>query len=169
MLGVVALQLNNQEVYDLVQDYTGLGQSGETVIASRIDDQVVFLTPTRRDPYAAFRRRVPIGSELARPMQKAVQATKGNGTATDYRGVQVLAVWRYLPSSRWGMVVKMDTDEAFRPLTNLKHRSLAVGVLALLIVTLAALVVSGTLSRPIMTCWPTLELSRDQRRFCQLI
>jgi PAS domain S-box-containing protein len=149
VLGVVAFQLNNQKVYDLVQDYTGLGQSGETVIASRMGDQVVFLTPTRSDPYAAFRRRLPIGSELALPMQKAVQATKGNGTATDYRGVQVLAVWRYLPSSRWGMVVKMDTDEAFRPIRNLKNRCLAIGVLVLVIVTLAALVVAGTLSRPI--------------------
>jgi hypothetical protein len=31
-IGVVVLQMSNQEVYTVVNDYTGLGQTGETVV-----------------------------------------------------------------------------------------------------------------------------------------
>ena len=46
-------------------------------------------------------------------MQKAVQGQRGYGEAIDYRGEPVIAAWSYLPSYRWGMVVKQDIDEAF--------------------------------------------------------
>ena len=46
-------------------------------------------------------------------MQKAVQGQRGYGEAIDYRGMPVVAAWSYLPSYRWGMVVKQDIDEAF--------------------------------------------------------
>ena len=46
-------------------------------------------------------------------MQKAVQGQRGYGEAIDYRGKSVVAAWSYLPSYRWGMVVKQDDGEAF--------------------------------------------------------
>ena len=47
-------------------------------------------------------------------MQKAVQGERGYGEAIDYRGQPVLAVWSYLPSFRWGMVVKQDVTRRLR-------------------------------------------------------
>ena len=46
-------------------------------------------------------------------MQKAVEGQRGYGEAIDYRGEPVVAAWSYLPSYRWGMVVKQDDGEAF--------------------------------------------------------
>ena len=46
-------------------------------------------------------------------MQKAVEGERGYGEAIDYRGKPVVAAWSYLPSFRWGMVVKQDDGEAF--------------------------------------------------------
>ena len=54
-----------------------------------------------------------MGSDRAIAMQRAVQGQRGYGEAIDYRGFPVAAAWSYLPSYRWGMVVKQDTDEAF--------------------------------------------------------
>src|SRR5262249_39010115 len=34
VIGVLAVQINNAEVYDIVNDYTGLGETGETVVGS---------------------------------------------------------------------------------------------------------------------------------------
>ncbi|MDP6506796.1 MAG: PAS domain S-box protein, partial [Planctomycetota bacterium] len=109
----------------------------------------VFLAPVRHDPHSAFRRRIEIGSTLERPLQQAVQGKKNQAVAIDYRGEEVLAVWRYLPSCRWGMVVKMDTREAFAPIADLRNRSVAIGVIATVVVLFSALVVSRTLSKPI--------------------
>ena len=52
-------------------------------------------------------------SDRATAMQRAVQGQRGYGEAIDYRGRPVVAAWSYLPSFRWGMVVKQDVDEAF--------------------------------------------------------
>ena len=54
-----------------------------------------------------------IGSDTATAMQKAVKGQRGYGEAIDYRGKPIVAAWSYLPSYRWGMVVKQDVDEAF--------------------------------------------------------
>ena len=55
VIGVVVLQMSNQEIYKVVTDATGLGYTGETVVGSRVDNDVIFVTPVRHDPYAASR------------------------------------------------------------------------------------------------------------------
>jgi signal transduction histidine kinase/DNA-binding response OmpR family regulator len=147
--GVVILQVSNKEVHALAQDYTGLGKTGETLIGSRIGNKAVFVTPVRHDQHAAFRRRVQLGSAAERPLQEAVQGTKGRGVVSDYRGTPVLAVWRYLPAFRWGLVVKMDAAEAFAPIADLKNQSITIGIVAMILVFSAALLVARSISLPI--------------------
>ena len=60
-------------------------------------------------------------------MQRAVQGQRGYGEAIDYRGQPVIAAWSYLPSFRWGMVVKQDVDEAFA-LINRQRKAIACAV-----------------------------------------
>jgi signal transduction histidine kinase len=150
VIGVVVVQVNNGEVYDIVNDYTGLGETGETVVGSLVGDQVVFVTPVRHDPGAAFRRTLPLGSPATRPLQHAVQGIKGHGIAVDYRGHETVATWKYLPSLRWGMVVKIDTSEAFAPVARQRNVALAVGGAVLLLVVGSALLVARSISRPIV-------------------
>lgn len=149
-IGVVAFQMNNKEIYKLVQDYTGLGETGDIVMASRVGDAAVFVTPTRHDPHAAFKRKVPIGSGEALHLQEAVQGKSGSGFAIDYRKKNILAVWRYLPSLRWGMVVKIDVKEAFAPVIRLRNWSLTIGIVAALLIILEAYFISKLISYPIV-------------------
>ncbi|MCI0526231.1 MAG: SpoIIE family protein phosphatase, partial [Nitrospira sp.] len=150
LTGIAAVEMNNEEVYRLVNDYTGLGVTGEMVVASKAGDKAVFITPVRHDPDATFRRTVPIGGRQAVDVQEAVQGRKGSGISTDYRGKEVLAIWRYLPYLRWGMVVKIDTEEAFAPITRLKILSSIIGMVTLLLVVLAAVFVARSFSYPIV-------------------
>ena len=113
IIGFVALELGNQHVFRIFKDYSGLGSSGETMVVMRNGDEMTFVAPPRHEPDAAFKYRVKIGSDRSTAMQKAVQGERGYGEAIDYRGLPVAAAWSYLPSYRWGMVVKQDTDEAF--------------------------------------------------------
>jgi two-component system NtrC family sensor kinase len=92
LVGVAAFRLSSDEVYRAVNDYTGLGRTGETILASRRGNDAVFITPTRHDPDAAIERTVPIGSSLGRPIQEAIQARKGSGLAVDYQGREILAM-----------------------------------------------------------------------------
>jgi signal transduction histidine kinase len=134
----------------VVNDYTGLGKTGETVVGARGDHDVVFVTPLRHDPYAAFRRKVPLGSTVEVPLQQAAQGGQGYGIGTDYRGKQVMTAWKYLPSLRWAMVVKIDTDEAFAPIVKQRNAVLIVASITLLLVVAGALIVARSLSNPII-------------------
>ena len=82
-------------------------------------------------------------------MQKAVEGQRGYGESIDYQGQPVVAAWSYLPSYRWGMVVKQDDGEAFA----LIYRQILVVTILLgatfLIVTAAALWLARTITRPI--------------------
>ena len=49
----------------------------------------------------------------ARPCSRPSMVSANYGEAIDYRGNSVIAAWSYLPSFRWGMVVKQDDEEAF--------------------------------------------------------
>jgi PAS domain S-box-containing protein len=156
-IGAVVFQIENEEVYKLMQDYTGLGKTGETLIGSKIGNDIVFLNPLRHDPQAAFRRTVPIGTKEALPIQEAVQGRKGSGLSIDYRGKEILAAWRYLPFPRWGMVVKIDTKEAFSPISNIRNWSLIVGITIVLAVVFLALFISKSISDPIAKLYEGTE------------
>ena len=150
-IGAVIFQLKNKELYRAVQDYIGLGETGEIVIASKEGNEAVFITPLRNDPHAAFKRRVRIGSNKTIPIQKAVQGENGSGLSIDYREKEILAVWKYLPHLRWGMVVKIDTNEAYNNIYNFRYRILTIGFIAFVIVLIIGFRISRAISEPIKT------------------
>jgi len=156
--GVVALQMSNKELHEIVNDYTGLAETGETVAALKVGREAVIMTPLRHDAEAAFKRSIPLGTKKFIPMQEAVQGKKGFGTCVDYRGEEALAVWEYLPSIRWGMVVKVDTAEALAPITRMRNTLSVLGVLILFPVILIARFVAKSISGPIRNLTGTTEL-----------
>ena len=149
LVGVVALQIDTSDIYRFATDYHGLGKTGEIVIASRQGDEALVKAPLRHDDKAAFHRTFQMGAEEALPIQNAVMARRGKGTAVDYRGRTVLAAWRYLPSFRWGIVVKMDADEALAPIADLRLWWASIGFVAAGLIALSALFLSRTVSVPL--------------------
>jgi diguanylate cyclase (GGDEF)-like protein/PAS domain S-box-containing protein len=139
LLGVVAAQLGTDSIYRMTGDLNGLGTTGEATLAKSMPGgEALVVAPLRSDPQAAMQRRIDLNTS-ASPMRYALQGLRGSGLATDYQGTQVVAAWRYLPELRWGLVVKMDADEAFAPLYH-QRILLSGGLLVLaLFATLVAL------------------------------
>jgi len=100
---------------------------------------------------AAFRMRIPLGTAQATAVQEAASGTRGYGPLIDYRGVEGVAAWCYLPSYRWGLVVKQDAAEAYRLVRFQRFAIIGLSLATILGVTLAALVVARTISSPIRT------------------
>src|SRR5204862_1239374 len=80
---------------------------------------------SRFDADAALKRAVTIGGRRDRALQEAAAGNPGAGRDVDYRGEDVLAAWEHVPSLDWGVVVKMDRDEALRPAVRAGLRALA--------------------------------------------
>lgn len=150
-IGAVALQFNWDKLESVVTDRTGLGITGETVLAKRDGESVLYTAPLRHIPNAAFRHRVPFDTAAA-PIKQALAGQSGYDTNTeDYAGYSVVAAWRYLPALQWGMVVKIDTREAFALLTDIKRVALF-GLLALTaLISLLALYFVKSLTNPLQS------------------
>ncbi len=116
IIGVIALQMNDHFVFDLIKHYNGLGHSGEVVAATlEPSGDIVAAIPLKYDPDAFKNGRILNSQKgYATGMAKAVHGNNGSGTIIDYRGITTLAVWGYEPTLGWGIIVKTDKDEVLQ-------------------------------------------------------
>jgi methyl-accepting chemotaxis protein WspA len=149
--GVLALGLGPQRVWKMLSDLSGLGDTGEIVAGELQGNFVLVTTPLRHAANAAFRMRIPQGSAQATATQLAASGERGYGSARDYRGEDVAAAWCYVPSFRWGLVIKQDADEAFALVRFQRLAIIGLSLATIVGVTAAALVVARTISNPIRT------------------
>jgi methyl-accepting chemotaxis protein WspA len=149
VIGFIALEMGNEQVFRVLNDYRGMGETGEAMVAIREGEEFTYVAPPRKEQTAAFKYRGRMNSDVGTAMQKAVQGQRGYGEGTDYRGMPIIAAWSYIPSYRWGMVVKQDIGEAF---ALIYQQWLALGYLlavTVLIVSIVALWLAQKITRPI--------------------
>jgi signal transduction histidine kinase/ActR/RegA family two-component response regulator len=146
--GVVAASLSNDEIYRVIDDYSNLGHTGETVIAQAEPDGIVVVAPLRQRPDAAFHLKFS-AQDAPSGIAAAVEGMRIQSVTTDYRGKKVLSVSRYLPSLGWGLVVKMDVDEIFAPATNLQHGMWIGGLILIFFFMVGAQVTARSINHPL--------------------
>jgi methyl-accepting chemotaxis protein WspA len=148
VIGIVALKLANEHVFRVLADYTGLGETGEAMVARHDGDSFTYIAPVRHKT-EGFGNQIRVGSPIATPMQKAIQGKRGYGQETDYRGQPVIAAWSYLPSFRWGVVVKQDVDEAFALINRQRLAVVALLAATVLVVVIVAQWLARSITQPI--------------------
>jgi len=151
VIGVLALGLGPERIWQVLSDLSGLGRTGEIVTGEQQGQSVLVTCPLRHAPDAAFKLQIPLGGEKGVATQKAAGGSRGYGLVRDYRGEDVVAAWCYLPSYRWGMNVKQDAKEAFALVNFQRAAIIGLSLATILGVTIAALAVARTLSAPIRT------------------
>ena len=149
VIGVAAGALGPKQVWRMLADVTGLGDSGEIITVQGDNAGVIITAPTRSDNDAAFKLRVAPGSPSSEVANDAASGSRGYGTTTDYRGTEVVAAWCYLPSYRWGMLVKQDASEAFALLNFQRNVIFSLTIAVVVGVVLTALLVARSISTPI--------------------
>ena len=104
LLGVLIIESNANTITSITNDYTGLGQTGETFLAKRnVDGDALFLTSSRFDPDSSF-SRIVTKDQLDAPITQALLFNELKLLdATDYRGEKVLAVSKYIEIADWGL------------------------------------------------------------------
>lgn len=152
VVGVFTALVDMIEFLALIQDYSGLGDTGETVLAQRNQNgDALFITDLRFDPNASLQLSVS-KNDLEVPMTQALLGNESFFTeAVDYRNVPVLATTRYIEPTDWGLVVKIDKTEALSPITDFRN----VIIISVLFLSLLILVFSyfftRTLTNPIIS------------------
>jgi PAS domain S-box-containing protein len=157
LIGFTTFEIDMAPIFELIQDTTGLGETGETLIAKKDGNQALFLNPLRHDPDAALKRKVVFGETQAIPIQEALKGNNGFGISVDYRSRKVLAVWRYIPALDWGMVAKIDLEEAYEPVTTLRDFVLVLVIAIIILSIFTAFIVAKSFSDPIQVLQQGVE------------
>jgi len=116
--------------------FEGFGETGEFTLAKREGDQIVFLLRHRHADLQDL-KPIPLSSQLAEPMRRALSGESGTVVGPDYRGVQVLAAYEPVAVLDLGVVTKIDLAEIRAPFL---RAGLAAAALAALVVLAAAMV-----------------------------
>lgn len=151
LVGAAKVRLSAQELIDVTRDYTGLGQTGETLVAQRTEDgDARILNPLRHRPEVDAGHRVRTGG-ASDPTLRAVQGTEATYRegAVDYRGENVWAATRYLEEFGWGVVVKVDAAEELAVVRELRETMVRLGLSLSAFAVIAGTLLGFYVSRPI--------------------
>lgn len=149
IIGVMRVVMLTEGIYNVLADYSNLGNTGELVLGKLEGQDIIFLNSLRNKADSAFNFKVPLSSSLAEPMRRALNKVNGVMSGLDYRGVSVLAAYKYIPIGGWGLVIKVDLKEAFVPVRDLFKYSGLVTCVVILISILAIFFFAGYITRPI--------------------
>lgn len=156
-LGVIIGQIAYENIEEVMSDYTGMGETGASLLAIQENDAIRILNRTRTEEVAFA--RIPSSAARTPIFHEALLAKSGSGIQTDYRGKRVFAHWGYVPAIRAALVIRMDTEEAFKPIGDLRTILLIIIGLTLLVVVFAAFSAARTFTLPIR------KLTRATQRF----
>ncbi len=141
--GSVAATLS--QIIDAHEKYKGFGKTGEFTLARRQGDNIVFLLSHRHYDLKQP-KPVPLDSELAEPMRRALSGLSGTMKGLDYRGELVLAAYEPVAELNLGIVAKIDMVEVRAPFV----RAALIAVMVALLVVILGSVLFIRISRPII-------------------
>lgn len=117
MMGVMIFQLDEQDIMDIIADNTGMGQTGQVLVGTKYGSGTksgaILVAPTRTDENAAFKTIIKPHKNEVSAMVSAVEGGRGYGITHNEEGRPIVAVWMYIPSFHWGLVIDQDFGEAF--------------------------------------------------------
>lgn len=152
-LGVMAIQLPEQQINELMQDKTGLGASGETFVVGKAG---WMLTDSR------FRAEgSALGLQLkTKAVAKVLNGEKGLERLPDYRGIDVYVSFKPIRPFQnltnlgdhvtWGVIAKMDKDEVFAGFYQLRDMLLLTGGGLILLAIAISLWGAHSVTRPLL-------------------
>ncbi|NBC30461.1 MAG: HAMP domain-containing protein [Spirochaetes bacterium] len=150
---VVALQMPLDRVNEIMQNRTGMGESGETYLVGpdnlmRSDS---FLSPDTHSVSASF-RNPDVGSVDTVATREVKAGNTGAQVITDYVGGQVLSAYMPLPvyDTTWALIAEINEAEVRQPVQALITSILIVGVVAAIVVAILALLIALSIARPMI-------------------
>ncbi|MDJ0768099.1 MAG: EAL domain-containing protein [Ilumatobacter sp.] len=137
VVGATVIELRLAPITDLLLEHEEAGETTEAHIAQPDrDGNAEFISLLRFERDSAFEKVVP--REKGLPINQALESPGGRVVrAGDYRQVESILAIETIEQTGWGLVVKIDADEADQPIEQLRELLLFTGV------GLAAVVILG--------------------------
>ena len=150
LLGVVTIFYDLGDLLSMFKVFEEQVATGEINLVKKDNNgDALIINPLRFHPEAPLNLTVSKDRVDSPIIQSLLKNEKTFTETKDYRGVNVLAVTRYLEKLGWGLVVKMDKTEAFAPLENQKYVTIFIGVLVGIAIIATSTFLGNSISKPI--------------------
>ena len=150
LLGVVTIFYDLGDLLSMFKVFEEQVATGEINLVKKDNNgDALIINPLRFNPEASLNLTVSKDRVDSPIIQSLLKNEKTFTETKDYRGMDVLAVTRYLEKLGWGLVVKMDKAEAFTPLENQKYVTIFIGVLVGIAIITTSTFLGNSISKPI--------------------
>lgn len=153
LIGVVISEVNIDQIDEIMQESTGLGETGETYLVgqdylmrsdSRFSEESTILKQKVETENA---RNCFLDANLPEERDE-VESHKVN-ISINYRGVSILGAHVYLPELKMALLAEIDESEALAPLNELLLISLLIGLVLIILIFLASYRISSFIGEPV--------------------
>jgi GAF domain-containing protein/HAMP domain-containing protein len=143
-------QVSLKRLNRIMIERAGLGNTGESYLVS---PRKVLLTELKDETYR------PLSSVLSsKGIESAVvQRIPGVDTYTNYRGIEVIGIYRWLPDLQVGLITEQDRSEALLALYRITYANLITAVAAILMAIIAGVLVTRRITTPLVNLGKTAE------------
>ncbi len=141
-VGVVALQIPLDQINEIMQEYAGMGDTGETYLVGQ--DLLMRSDSRFSEESTVFKQKVDTDATRA-----AFTGATGEQVIADYRDVEVLSAYAPLniQDVDWVIVAEINTDEAFASVQRLVQQMLLIALGAVIVVVWPAVYTTRSVTR----------------------
>lgn len=154
IVAVFALQMGSQELDVIMNESTGMGESGETYLVG--EDFFMRSDSRFKNETTVLEQQVNTSS-----VEMAFNNQSGQHIINDYRGIPVLSYYDKLSLKEkfgtdhdWAIISEIDKEEAFEAEQTLINRIILNGLIIVLVVIASAVLIARSFTKPL------LELAR---------
>ncbi|MBF0401059.1 MAG: methyl-accepting chemotaxis protein [Magnetococcales bacterium] len=165
-LGVVALQLSTEAIDKIMQERTGMGQTGESYLVGQAGNQISYRSNRAVGEGKIGQLRSQASSHDF--LDRAVKGESGSesriGAAGQWKDIPVLSSYApvTVPGLQWAIVSVMAESEAFASVHTLNRSILLVGTSCGIIVVVVGWFFSRTISQPLQQVIHVISSSSAQ-------
>jgi len=136
--GYIVLVVDMNVIYNVISDNTGLGSTGETFLAKKVsNNELLFISPLLYDYGAIFNKKIAL-EDVDKKINENI----------DYRGNKVLSVTQDIPSINWKLITKIDKQEVFASISNIRTIFFIICLLIFIIIVLGTVLFAEAISVP---------------------
>jgi len=151
LFGVLMFQMANAAFFELLQNFQGIGNTGETLVAFDVDSElIIFSSFSEKKRYPQIYRISP-NSGFGKFVMRVIKGTPTIQYVEDFHGKMTIAVGKKLnPYTNWAIVTKIDQNELLSTIDIIRYFSWILLFLTAIIVTIIAIYVAKKISSPIL-------------------
>ena len=141
LLGVIAIHINLERLDSIILQRAGLGDTGETYIVDRFNN---FISAAH-----SGEREYPRGVHT-QGIDASLQGEDGQALYTNYEGVPVIGVYRWMDDREMALLAEISQEEALAPIQRVAVNILASGLAVAAILALGVYLISRQIARPLI-------------------